>query len=162
MVSKYWSLHTQQRFWDKVDKTESCWLWAAGLNAYGYGAFWDPSCKQMVRAHIYAYELLVGPVPSGMQLDHQCHNEDSTCLGGRTCIHRSCVNPAHLEPKTNRENFLAGVHPNAQVHQSGVCAKGHALINPIIRRRSSGTVHVTCRICENTYQRKRYLKKVGR
>lgn len=50
-------------------------------------------------AHRYAYELLVGAIPDGMQIDHICHN-------------RACVNPGHLRPVTRKQNMenQAGVN----------------------------------------------------
>lgn len=82
-----------ERFWAKVHKTDSCWLWTASLT-FGYGSFWDG--KGQVRAHRFAYELLVDPIPEGLQLDHLCRI-------------RHCVNPDHLEAVTNAENVQRGV-----------------------------------------------------
>jgi hypothetical protein len=82
------------RFWSKVDRTGDCWKWTAGLTGSGYGRFrWDGG---EVAAHRFAYELLVGAIPDGLQIDHLCRN-------------RACVNPAHMEPITQRENILRGV-----------------------------------------------------
>jgi hypothetical protein len=79
---------TEQRFWSKVDKSSDCWLWTASVNGSGYGQFAVGSrsdgTKHPARAHVYAYEMLVGPVPAGFELDHLCRV-------------RSCVNPAHLK-----------------------------------------------------------------
>lgn len=78
------------RFWAKVDKTDGCWHWLGAKNsAKGYGRF-DAEGKRYV-AHRYSYELLVGPIPVSMQLDHQCRN-------------RMCVNPAHVEVVTEQEH----------------------------------------------------------
>ena len=53
------------------------------------------------------YELVVGPIPEGMTIDHRCHDRAS-CSGGPACLHRRCVNPAHLELATQRDNMLRG------------------------------------------------------
>jgi hypothetical protein len=79
----------EQRFWEKVSKTETCWIWTAAVNGAGYGIFRNDSRNW--RAHRVAYELLVGPIPPGMPLDHMCHT-------------RACVNPVHLQPVTTGEN----------------------------------------------------------
>jgi len=87
-----------ERFWSKVDKTGDCWIWNGGVGAGGYGAFgsYDEADDPItVRAHRYAYEALVGPIPAGLVLDHLCRV-------------RRCVNPAHLEPVTNAENIRRG------------------------------------------------------
>ena len=85
-----------ERFWSKVDKDGpgGCWVWMAGRSAQGYGRFWiDGDTRAAYRV---AYEVLVGPVPDGLQLDHLCRN-------------RACVNPGHLEPVTVVTNVMRGV-----------------------------------------------------
>lgn len=79
-----------------------CWLWTHQLNNKGYGLVSTGGGKRA--AHVVLYELTVGPVPDGMELDHVCHNADPMCPGGLACIHRRCVNPAHMEPVTHGEN----------------------------------------------------------
>lgn len=78
-----------ERFWSKVDKTDECWLWVASTDRGGYGHFGDAG--KMVRAHRFSWELVNGPIPEGMQVDHRCHV-------------RRCVNPAHLRLVTNQQN----------------------------------------------------------
>lgn len=82
-----------KRFWDKVDKTSSCWLWQAKENVVGYGRIRIGGRK--VLAHRYSYELLKGEIPNGLELDHLCRVP-------------ACVNPDHLEPVTRRENITRG------------------------------------------------------
>lgn len=48
--------------------------------------------------------LVNGFLTPGLQVDHTCHEADASCPGGVGCLHRLCVNPAHLEEVTNREN----------------------------------------------------------
>ena len=78
------------RFWPKVDKSGDCWLWTASSFADGYGQF-RLSTKKPVRAHRYAYELLIGKIPAGYELDHLCGEP-------------MCVNPTHLEPVTRAQH----------------------------------------------------------
>jgi len=70
-----------------------CWMWLGRLNRNGYGRAWDGEREPVV--HRVVYELLVGPVPEGMILDHLCRNHP-------------CCNPGHQEPVTYRENTLRG------------------------------------------------------
>lgn len=113
------------RFWSKVDKTDAddCWLWMGARNPGGYGLIWWEGGPR--KAHRVAYELLVGPIPGGLQLDHTCHTNDLECTGGVTCEHRACCNPAHLEPVTNRENSLRGTSFAANNARKTHCPQGH-------------------------------------
>lgn len=95
----------QERFWRKVQKTDACWLWLACLDSAGYGRF--SIVRERSYAHQLAYSELHGPIPDGLELDHVCHSNDPSCPGG-PCVHRRCVNPAHLEAVTHRVNTLRG------------------------------------------------------
>ncbi len=102
------------RFWAKVNKTETCWLWTGGTSRGSgepYGSF-HPSRSVLVRAHVFAYEMLVGPVPLGLVLDHLCRV-------------RMCCNPAHLEPVTPQVNVLRGIGPTAINAAKTHCDHGH-------------------------------------
>jgi HNH endonuclease len=94
-----------ERFKSKIQETEGCWVWTAYLNKDGYGHF--GFAGKVVRSHIYAYKLLVGPIPKGKELDHTCRN-------------RACVNPDHLEPVTHIVNMGRGHWANATE-----CKQGH-------------------------------------
>lgn len=102
------------RFWAKVEKTESCWLWMARVNNHGYGEINPGQRSGPPRlAHRLSYELIVGPIPEGFVLDHLCRTP-------------RCVNPAHLEPVTHAENVRRGL--SAQLKSQ--CPRGHALRAP--------------------------------
>ena len=96
------------RLWRKVDKTGpgECWIWTGSTDSRGYGQIQAGTWNNPVvrRTHIVAYELLVGLVPEGLELDHTCHSRLTTCHAGPDCPHRRCCNPAHLEPVTHAEN----------------------------------------------------------
>lgn len=89
-----------ERFWPKVYEAPSgCWLWASTLNRKGYGTIRaGGSAPKRFLAHRVAYQLVVGAIPAGLQLDHLCRV-------------RHCVNPAHLEAVTARENLRRGMGP---------------------------------------------------
>lgn len=78
----------EERFFTKVEFTEACWLWRGAITNRGYGNFIEHG--QNVGAHRWAYEFCVGPIPSGMELDHLCRQP-------------FCVRPDHLEPECSAE-----------------------------------------------------------
>jgi hypothetical protein len=100
------------RFWASVKKTEDCWIWTGRISEHGYGLFntGRRSLGENRRhyAHRYSYELLVGPIPEGLTLDHLCHTQDDACADADNCLHRRCCNPAHLEPVTSAVNTRRG------------------------------------------------------
>lgn len=112
------------RFWSKVDATGPCWEWtAARLSSGGYGAFRLNGKTQ--RAHRVAWELLVGPIPEGLVLDHLCRNP-------------VCVNPDHLQPVTDRVNVVERGHTiMARKARQTHCLRGHPLTEDNIYRYGS-------------------------
>ncbi len=102
------------RFAKFVLVSNGCWLWTGAQQGGGYGAFWKPSDDEprLVPAHRAAYQLMVGPIPEGLTLDHLCRT-------------RLCVRPSHLEPVSRGENVLRGVGVSAQHARQTHCLRGH-------------------------------------
>lgn len=108
-------------FWLRVNKAGPvplkrpelgpCWLWTAGKTR-GYGHCWLAPCHNL-RAHRAAYELEIGPIPEGLEIDHLCRN-------------LACVRPTHLEPVTHLENVRRGLKGQV-VKKTPFCRRGHDL-----------------------------------
>lgn len=134
-----------QRLLGKVTAgPNGCIIWT-GDTARGYGVAWKGGRRN--RAHRVSFELLVGSIPSGMQIDHLCHTLDETCPGGATCLHRRCINPHHLEPVTLGENVLRGRGITAQNKAKKSCLRGHPLEGDNVYI-PPGTGQRHCRTCK--------------
>ena len=101
--------NVQRRFLDKIAVGDDCWEWT-GARSGGYGRF--SFGGRIAYAHRIAYEIWVGPIPEGLQIDHLCRN-------------RACVRPDHLEPVTHKENILRGVGLTAKHAVKTHCPHGH-------------------------------------
>lgn len=99
----------QGRFWSKVRKTETCWIWNAFKNKGGYGHFWVNG--QNVYAHRFSYEIVNGKILSGMSVDHLCRT-------------RCCVNPGHMQIVTLTENSWRNKTSQMNVKKTH-CKRGH-------------------------------------
>lgn len=116
----------ERRFWAKVEKTESCWLWMGSLTEDGYPRFAESKVSEF-KAHRWAYEHVVGPIPDWMQLDHLCHTLDPNCHSGTDCVHRRCVRVDHLEVVTPKINVLRSQSFVAVNARKTHCVHGHEL-----------------------------------
>lgn len=109
-----------ERFWSKVAVAgpDECWLWIPTPNWAGYGQIhWDGRSQH---AHRISWQIANGPIPAGLDIDHECHNR-SDCPAG-VCVHRRCVNPAHLRTATRSENIRAS---NRLYPRHETCSRGH-------------------------------------
>ncbi len=77
----------------RIDPITGCWRWTGHHIHSGYGQL--RIAKKAWSPHRLAYTLWIGPIPSGMVVDH---------VYERGCRYRDCMNPAHLEAITQAEN----------------------------------------------------------
>lgn len=78
-----------EKFWPRVNKTDTCWEWMASRLQSGYGSVAVEGTVR--RTHRVAYALAYGEIPEGFHLDHICRN-------------RACVRPDHLRLATDKQN----------------------------------------------------------
>jgi hypothetical protein len=118
--------------WTYYEPNTGCWLWTGARDANGYGRIAVGNGRWR-SAHRVTYELAVGPVPAGLELDHLCQQ-------------RACRSPYHLEPVTHRENMRRGNGPMARKARQTHCLHGHPLTGANLRIRQAGLRQ--CRTCE--------------
>lgn len=141
-----------ERFWAKVNRDGPipsnrpdlgpCYLWTASLDGKGYGQIAVRCADGKTRprrAHRVGYELQVGPIPDGLELDHLCQNPP-------------CVRGSHLEPVSHRENTLRGPSVKMVTRREGVCGRGHLIEGANALRHRNGK-WVRCRECQNQWHR---------
>lgn len=146
----------RERFMRFVDQRgpDECWPWTGTiLRANGYGQFRAEDGTQIL-AHRFAYATFVGLIGRGLVIDH---------VAERGCVRRDCVNPAHLEAVTMKENSQRGKQRNHIVHDvEGFCPEGHALAEVGVYHWRSSATGYRCAECERERSRRRYAEKKQR
>lgn len=112
-----------------------CWVFTGARQSSGYGVIRVDSTPPVL-VHRLLYRVLVGPVPAGLELHHECENPP-------------CANPAHLEPVTHFEN-----HRRTARARMTHCSRGHAFTPENTRRKPTGGGR-SCRRCERNAERAR-------
>ena len=126
-----------ERFFEKVEKTDSCWLWTGYRNPVGpkgnYGIIRSDTKRTMIKAHRASWEIHNGPIPDDACVLHKCDNPP-------------CVNPDHLFLGTQRSNWYDMLEKRRHYkHNWTHCKRGHAF-SEHGRIRKDGSR--TCKVCE--------------
>lgn len=104
----------EQRFWVKLTEMPSgCWIWNACLNNKGYGYIQRGGGTGRILAHRAAYELVIGKLTHGLELDHECQTP-------------ACANPFHCEEVTHQENLRRGRGFTGRNARATKCPHGHS------------------------------------
>lgn len=113
-------------------RKSTCTVWVGSCNSLGYGLITLDGKPQL--AHRIAYESAYGPIPDGLVIDHLCRV-------------RNCVNPAHLEAVTQKENGRRGRFDRS-LQEGDTCLNGHLIETGGLYVRPSGKTE--CRKCRAT------------
>lgn len=113
-----------------------CWEWTGATNSRGYGSCASGRKGKTMLAHRRAYEIVVGPIPEGLTIDHLCRN-------------KVCVNTDHMEPVTGPENTRRAL---ALISH---CKQGHPFEGDNLRvvQRRTGHLHRVCVTCQRKWGR---------
>jgi hypothetical protein len=142
------------RFWSKVDKRgpDECWPWTGPVGKQGYAQF--SVGGKTVKAHRWSYENSVEPIPEGLDVDHLCHKAGECLEVDANCLHRRCMNPAHLKPKPHRDNVLRGNGTAAVNARKTHCDSGHEFTPENTYAQGNGARG--CKACERDRTIRRY------
>lgn len=115
----------EARLLNNSERVGACLLWRGRLTYSGYGHI--SVYNEQKNVHRVAYDLWVGPIPAGLEVDHLCRV-------------RNCFEPSHLEPVTHQEN-LRRIHAGRTHCVHGHEHATHGYLSPVNGRR-------VCRTCK--------------
>lgn len=130
-----------KRLYSRFEIVNDCWLWSGCLNAQGYGVI--SVNGKVLRAHRMMYECSIGAIPLNKELDHLCRNP-------------SCINPAHLEPVTHKENVnrgTASIVRTLKKLERLYCKNKHLMFGRNLRITPQG--YYRCKTCHRISERVR-------
>jgi hypothetical protein len=134
----------EERFWAKVNQTETCWLWTASTTTFGYGVIGrGGKGGGFVNAHRLSWQIHFGDIPKGLCVLHRCDVP-------------ACVRPDHLWLGTKKENSLDAVAKGRWRHADPTqCKRGHLYDAPnTIWQMSNGKRYRVCRTCARAANRR--------
>jgi hypothetical protein len=138
-----------------VRHENGCLIATKGSVSRGYLKVWADGTGQwvhrLVMSQILGRPLLPGRTES---VDHECHNQDKTCQGDETCVHRCCIEESHLVVRDQTENWRRGrqgvqAKRRAKTH----CPRNHPYEKGNLRTLKSGAR--ACLICHRDRERRR-------
>lgn len=118
-------------FANKVTIGDDCWEWTGSRGLKGYGLV--NRQRRLRKAHQLMYEMMIGPIPDGLEPDHLCRN-------------KGCVRPDHIEYVTHQENMRRSHAPMGVNARKTHCLRGHEFTDENTLNRGAGRRE--CRTCK--------------
>ena len=137
-----------QRLLDKVDvnPVSGCWEWTGYRLKTGYARVTFGNVSQI--AHRLIYKLIVGPIPDGCDLHHNCRN-------------KGCVNPRHLAPLVRKAHLAEEDHSTKGIREREKthCPSGHEYTAENTYWHGDGKRKRGCKECRRVAHRRHYHLK---
>jgi hypothetical protein len=146
MVAATYTTRDYLRLVSRLLDPGECWEWAGSRNKDGYGKF---SVRDaFAQPHRVAYEMFIGPIPDGLEIDHTCNNPP-------------CCNPHHLKATTRLENWERSGNFTAANARKTHCKNGHVFdeANTRVRVGRNGRQQRICRACDRDKAARHRLRK---
>lgn len=142
---------------------DACHPWTKSTQGKGYGQLNVQVFGGHNTVHKLMYELYVGEVPEGYEVDHSCHN-DTDCPGGDECPHRRCANVRHLEAVPPSVNGARANQPRKRGKFKTSCVNGHEYTpeNTMWTTRIRRGKKINERQCKACNRERVYKAKTGR
>lgn len=148
-MTKY--MNYEQRFMQKINKTDTCWMWVGALSSRGYGSFRFNG--KSISSHRFSYLHFNGEIPDGMIICHKCDTP-------------ACVNPEHLfvgsYADNNKDMFEKDRNGQSSRPQTR-CRRGHEFavvgVKTAIKK---GKANRTCHECVKIRDKSRLTDPVER
>lgn len=109
------------RFWERVNKTDTCWVWIGSLfsgSKYGQVKY-NGKTRQV---HRVSWQINFGEIPEGLCVCHHCDNPP-------------CVRPDHLFLGTNYHNTMDSVRKGRNYFIKSPPMRDPALLEKVMSKK---------------------------
>jgi hypothetical protein len=110
-------LTLEARFWRKVLKTDTCWVWQGMKHKHGYGVILSEGARSpTLLAHRVAWAIGHGPIPEGLDVLHHCDNPP--CVNYEQCLFLGTQTDNNIDMWTKERGHWQKNAPNGPNQRS--------------------------------------------